>query len=84
MEKRREIELKKAAWWGGEMDFWRERMPTSFTPNYSPGDRMCDDIHEFVQILLRHWQEPKTTEPARSGLGGGRRKSVREGRSGGR
>ena len=40
-------------------------MLTSFTPNYSPGDRMCDDIHEFVQILLRHWQEPKTTEPAR-------------------
>ena len=34
-------------------------MLASFTPNYSPGDRMCDDIHEFAQILLRHWQEPK-------------------------
>ena len=72
---RREIELKKAAWWGGEMDFWRRGC--FLHPNYSPGDRMCDDIHEFVQILLRHWQEPKKPpSPLGSGLGGGERERV--------
>lgn len=62
---RREIELKKAAWWGGEMDFWRRGCLLPSPPTIRPVIgcvTTSTNLFRFSSVIGRN---QKTTEPAR-------------------